>query len=416
MKKNNLLYYSFLFIIQTTVACNPCLNPNDNVLNSDKNAKLSVNDSMVTNGINLMAFKLFENLNHQDENLFFSPYSIASSFALIYPGSKGETKDEIQRFFQFNTDTEENSKLFYNLNQQIAKKADRLGEVSIANALWVQSGFKINSPFLEQTNNYFNSELYLQDFIRSPQESCDSINKWVSDKTNHKIENIINASDISETTRLILTNSIYFNRKWMNEFDKNATQSAVFYNADKIESTVRMMHMTSYFNYAEDSLLQALEVPYIDDYSMIVLLPKSYQDGFNNIKFNYLNYLKWVASLSQKEVVLSMPKFKLENKIQLSDVLVKNGLTTSFTPNADFQGISYENTFIDKCYQYSYIAIDEEKTEAVSVGITAVDAASSAISENPPVVFNMDHPFVFMILSKKSNTILFIGKVDKLIM
>jgi serpin B len=410
MKKNNILYYSFLIIILTTIACNTCINSNGNFLNSDNNANISVNDSVVTNGINLMAFNLFKNLSHADANLFFSPYSVASSFALIYPGSKGLTKDEIQQYFHFYADAKDNSKLFCALNQIIAKTPDRFGEVNIANALWVQKGYKINSPYLDQVKNYFNSELYMQDFIHVPQESCDAINKWGSDKSNHKIEKIISTSDLSETTRLILTNSIYFNRKWMNEFDKNATQNAVFYNTDKIESTVKMMHMTSYFNYAEDSLLQALEIPYIDDYSMIVLLPKSIQNGFKDIDFNYPNYLKWTTSMSKKEVILSIPKFKLENSLQLSEVLRTNGLITSFTPVADFKGISNENIFIDKCYQNSYITIDEEKTEAVAVGVTFT-TAMSAINENPPIVFNMDHPFVFMIFSKKSNTILFLGKV-----
>lgn len=411
MKNNNLLYYSFLFIIQTTVACNTCMNSNDNFSNSDKNAIVSVSDSMVTNGINLMAFNLFKHLNYSDENLFFSPYCVASSFALIYPGSKGETKDEIQRFFQFNTDPEENSKVFYTLNNAITQLPDKAGEVNVANALWIQDGYKIEPLFEQQSEKYFNSELYSLDFTDKPEKSCNAINEWVYEKTNHKIDNIITESDITDLTRLVLTNSIYFNRKWKDEFDKNATQDAVFYNSDQTQSTVKMMNKSTEFKYGEDSLLQILEIPYVGDYSMMVFLPKPSTNGFHDVDFNYQNYLKWTSSMTPSEVILSMPKFKLENRLQFSDVLKTNGLSAAFTPKANFKGIFNFDSYIDKCYQYSYIAVDEEKTEAVAVGLE-ITTVTSAINENPPVIFNIDHPFVFFILSKKNNTILFLGKVN----
>jgi len=379
--------------------------------NSLKDVILTASDSITLNGSNAMAFSLFKSLSKPNENLFFSSYSVASSFALIYPGSKGETKDEIQRFFQFNTDPEVNSKLFCTLNNVISQLPDKAGEVNVANALWVQDGYKIEPLFEQQSEKYFNSELYSLDFTNKPGISCNAINDWVDKKTNHKINNIISESDITDLTRLILTNSIYFNRKWNDEFDKALTEDAVFYNSDKTESTVKMMNKSTEFNYGEDSLLQALEIPYIGDYSMIILLPKSSQNGFQDIDINYQNYLKWTSSMKPLEVILSMPKFKIEKKLELLDVLKANGLITAFTPKANFKGIFNFDSYINKCYQYSYISVDEEKTEAAAVGVIS-DTQMSAIMDNSPKIFNMDHPFTFLILSKLNNSILFLGKIN----
>ena len=172
-----------------------------------------------------------------------------------------------------------------------------------------------------------------------------------------------------------------------------------------------MMNKSTEFKYGEDSLLQILEIPYVGDYSMMVFLPKPSPNGFHDVDFNYQNYLKWTSSMTPSEVILSMPKFKLENRLQFSDVLSANGLSVAFTQNANFKGIFNFDSYINKCYQYSYISVDEEKTEAAATGVMAA-SQMSAYSESPPKVFNMDHPFVFMIFSKMSNTILFLGKVN----
>ena len=407
----NLIHYSY-FILLLSICASGCHSEGNNI---KENIILTASDSITLNGANAMAFSLFKSLSKPNENLFFSSYSVASSFALIYPGSKGETKDEIQRFFQFNTDPEANSKLFCTLNNVISQLPDKAGEVNVANALWVQDGYKIEPLFEKQSTKYFNSELYSQDFKNKPESSCNAINKWAYEKTNHKINNIISENDLTDLTRLILTNSIYFNRKWKDEFDKNATQNAVFYNSDKTESSVKMMHKSTEFKYGENSFLQVLEIPYIGDYSMIILLPKSGQNGFQNIDINYQNYLKWTYSMGPLQVILSMPKFKLEDRLQFSDVLSTSGLSTTFTSKANFKGIFKFDSYIDKCYQYSYITVDEEKTEATAIGVIG-ENAMSAFGGNPPKIFNMNHPFAFLIVSKLNNSILFLGKVDKLTM
>lgn len=371
----------------------------------------SLNENSPVKGINMLAFDLFKNLSHPNENLLFSPLCLATSFAMLYPGSMGETKAEIQRLFHFSQSSIDNSRLFNKLSNDILPKSNSSTELNMANALWIQKDFKIEQPFLEQTKNYFNSELYQQDFINSPQKSCDAMNRWISEKTNHIIEGIINANDINTLTRLILTNSIYFNGKWRDEFDKNQTKDTIFYNSDKTKSTIRMMHKTDGFNYCEDSLFQVLEIPFEDNYSMIILLPKSIKYEFVSNDFNYQNFQKWISAMTYSQVALSMPKFKLENKIQLSDILKSMGLKTAFTQQANFKGITADNVYVEKCYQSGYIAVDEEKTEATIVGITAI-TAMSGISQEPPIVYNMNHPFLFFILSKSSRTMLFLGKVS----
>lgn len=406
MKKNSsnnfLVFITIIFISYPTFGGN-------NI--HYQNSILSTKDSLVE-GVNEISFQLLKDLGHSKKNLFFSPLSVASTFAMLYPGTMGETKNEIQRFFHLSQSTDENSKQFNKLNNILLDKQNSSSEVNIANALWIQKDYKIKQPFIEQTKTYFNSELYLQDFVNSPEKSCDAMNKWISAKTNNKINDIINAGELNSSTKLILTNAIYFDGKWRNEFDKNHTKDTIFYNSDNTQSTIEMMHKTDDFNYFEDSLFQALELPYEDDYSMVVFLPKSDSTNPVGFAFNYPNYQKALSSMYHTEVILSIPKFSLKNEIQLSDVLKANGIKSAFSTEANLSGIA-DNLSIGNCYQSSFITVNEEKTEATAVGVVSIEVMAALIENpDPPKIFNANHSFVFAIVSKITNAILFLGKID----
>lgn len=368
----------------------------------------STKDSLV-DGLNKISFVLLNSLGHSQKNLFFSPLCVASNFAMLYPGSVGETKNEIQRFFHFRQSVDENSHLFNKLNNEILAKSNGSSEVNVANALWIQKDFKIKKPYVEQTKTYFNSELYLQDFVNSPEKSCEAMNRWVSAKTKNKINNLISDNELNKLTRFVLTNAIYFEGKWRSEFDKNHTKDTIFYNSDNTQSTIEMMHKTDSFNYFEDSLFQAIEIPYEDDYSMIVFLPKSDSARF---EYTFQNYQKAMSSMNYLEVILSLPKFSLNNEIQFSDVLKSNGIRKAFSDQADFSVIA-DKLSIGNCYQSSYVTVNEEKTVATATGVVCIASMAGFIENpDPPKIFNANHPFTFAIVSKMTKAILFLGKIE----
>jgi serpin B len=149
------------------------------------------------------------------------------------------------------------------------------------------------------------------DFMNSPKEARNTINQWVSGQTEGKIQNII--PSIDESSRLIITNAIYFNAKWNKEFDKESSYNGVFNLIDGSTLMTTLMYQDETFRYMEGEGYQALELPYVgDDVAMMILLPR--EDQFEIFEKSLDNEL-WeqiIERLHSREVYLTMPKFTLD--------------------------------------------------------------------------------------------------------
>ena len=83
---------------------------------------------------------------------------------------------------------------------------------------------------------------------------------------------------------------------------------------------------------------------------------------------------------------------------------------------ADFSGIDgYKtscgdgNLYIDQVYHKAFVDVDEKGTEAAAA--TAIVMAVAVMGGGiPPLEFNADHPFVFLIYDNHTGLILFMGQ------
>ena len=79
---------------------------------------------------------------------------------------------------------------------------------------------------------------------------------------------------------------------------------------------------------------------------------------------------------------------------------------------ADFSGISNVPTHISEVIHKSFIQVDEAGTEAAAVtAVTTVFTMCYPSRLAPSIVFNANHPFLFAIRERTTNTILFLGQV-----
>ena len=64
------------------------------------------------------------------------------------------------------------------------------------------------------------------------------MNDWVSNKTNNRIQNIIDSNSVSDLTRIVLINAIYFKSSWANRFDESSTELMDFNlnNSNKVKA------------------------------------------------------------------------------------------------------------------------------------------------------------------------------------
>ena len=376
-------------------------------------------NSSVVNANNQFAFDLYAKYKSKEGNIFYSPYSITSAFAMIFEGTKGETAEEMQSVFHFPQDATIRRESFLKIDQKINKK-DKKYKLNIANALWAQKDYKFLDDYFGLVEEYYGGKVTNLDFANETEKARLTINSWVEEQTNNKIKDLIPQGVLQPITRLVLTNAIYFKGSWLKPFDKKGTKEEDFRISPTNKIKTQMMHLTgeeANFNYGETDSLQFLELPYEgNDLSMLILLPK--EDDLKAIEesINSEKLSEWKNLLRNEEVNVYLPKFHFETKYFMKQDLISMGMPTAFTlgidlgGTADFSGMTGNKKLnVDAVIHQAFVDVNEEGTEAAAATAVAMITGSML---KPIKIFRADHPFIFVIQDRETNNILFVGRVS----
>jgi len=323
------------------------------VLKSDKERITSPDVStseqaLLVEGNSAFAFELYQALKGEEGNLFYSPYSISLALAMTYAGAHGETAEQMADTLQFLLDQDKLHPAFNWLDAELAKRGEgaegKDGEgfrLNIVNAIWGQKDYEFLSAFLDILAENYGAGLRILDFITETEQSRLTINDWVSDQTEGRIEDLIPQGAIDEWTRLVLTNAIYFNAAWEYPFDEDITADGLFYLLDGGQITVPMMRQMESFGYTEGEGYQAIELLYDGgELSMVILLPEAgefevFEEGVQAQQVSDI-----ISDLQPTEVALTMPKFEFDSEFSLKDTLAGMGMPIAFSSAADFSGMT----------------------------------------------------------------------------
>jgi len=419
MKRILIYALTLLLLVGVTACAQPVAG---NVLQSEKpritSPDVTQADSESLVGDNsTFAFDLYQRLRAKGGNLFYSPYSISLALAMTYAGARGETEQQMADTLHFTLPQDRLHPAFNSLDIELASRGegakgkDEEGfRLNIVNAIWGQKNYEFLSEFLDVLAENYGAGLRILDFASASEESRVTINNWVSDQTEGRIEDLIAPGEIHALTRLVLTNAIYFNAAWQYPFKEDATYDGTFYLLNGDEITVPMMRQTEWFGYGEGDGYQAVELPYDGgELSMIILLPTagyfaSFEDLLDAQRLDEI-----VGRLEYREVALTMPKFEFESDFRLRETLTALGMPDAFLWEvADFSGMTgNRDLFIADVIHKAFVSVDEAGTEAASA--TAV-VVPTAMPPEELVEVTVDRPFVFLIRDR-TGTILFVGRV-----
>ena len=367
----------------------------------------------VVNANNEFAFDLYSELNKNEKgNIFYSPYSISGALAMTYEGAKAQTADEIKSVFHFpegNILRPNFAGIYNDIN-----KENKDYELKTGNALWVQRDFPLLEDYMTRVEKYYGGKAATLDFVKETEESRLTINRFIEEQTKDKIKNLIPIGSVGASTRLVLTNAIYFQGIWEWEFDKSDTfEEGFIITPDNVVKSP-MMHMSpekTKFNYAETEDLQILELPYKGEkISMLILLPN---ENLETIESSLTEEKLDEYKLQMEETKLdsiSLPRFEFDTKYFMKNTLATLGMPIAFSGNADFSGMTgKKDLFISQVIHQAYVGVDEKGTEAAAA--TAVIIPPSNLAIMPTNIFKADHPFMFVIQEKDTGNILFLGRV-----
>ena len=355
------------------------------------------------------AFKLFEQIQKQkpEENLFISSPSIAAALSMVYNGAKEETREAIAQTLEVQGISIKEVNQANAALKASLEKSDLKVEVAIANSLWLNQNSSFQPDFLQKIGEYYGAKLSKIDF--SDRGAISTINNWVQETTNSKIQQIV--KDLDPQTILIIVNAIYFKGNWSQEFDKSATQDLPFTLLDGTQKQQPLMSQSGDYPYYEQEQFQAISLPYGEGrWSFYVFLPKkgtSLESFYENLTAE--NWDNWMNEFRSLPGSIVLPRFKLEYDVTLNDTLKALGMEVAFEPNrADFSGMTSERTFVNRVKHKTFVEVNEEGTEAAaatSVGIVATSVPP------PPFQMTVDRPFFCAIRDNKTGTILFMGSI-----
>ena len=375
-------------------------------------------ESLLVEGNSAFAFDLYQALREKDGNLFYSPHSISLALAMTYAGARGETAQQMADTLHFNLSQDNLHPAFNNLDIELSErgqgaqgKDDEGFRLNIVNAIWGQKDYSFLPTFLDVLAENYGAGLRTLDFIKETEKSRVTINDWVSDQTEGRIEDLIPQGVIDAATRLVLTNAIYFNAAWQYPFGETMTADGLFYLLDGGQVTVPMMKQTESFGYTEGEGYQAVELLYDDgEISMVILLPRAGQfEAFEEaLKAQQVDDI--IKGLQNTQVTLTMPQFEFDSDFSLKDILTGMGMPVAFSGGADFSGMTGSpDLFIDEVLHKAFVSVDEAGTEAAAA--TAVIMKETAMPVDPPVEVTIDRPFIFLIRDIDTSAILFVGRV-----
>jgi len=256
-------------------------------------------------------------------------------------------------------------------------------------------------------------------------EVTKEVNLWSAKETIGLIKELLPRGPVDRSASVIFANALYFIGAWNEKFNHSETENCDFHLLNG--SSVKVPFMVSkkmQFIEAYDGS-KVLRLPYkkgkdTRQFSMYIFLPIA-KDGLSVLvekmtsKYELLHEkLSLYDQLKQVKVgEFKIPRFNVSFGLETSDTLKELGVVLPFFPGgltkmADSLAVAGENLFVSHIFHKSTIKVNEEGTEVAAASAARLIKGTSF---SPPLNFEVNHPFLFLIREDLTGTILFVGQV-----
>ncbi|XP_072428865.1 glia-derived nexin [Chiloscyllium punctatum] len=364
-----------------------------------------------------LGMKIFNQVvnSNPTENTIMSPHGITSVLGMLQLGAGARTRQQLNNALKYNS---------YGIYKKIKKIHKSLTEsrnqdiVTIANGLFAPSDFAMEQSFLRKLQVLYQAAVRNVHY-ENPVEAASAINLWTRNQTRGMITNLISPSMLSETTRLVVVNALFFKGLWKSRFLPENTRNRDFYAADGNVYQVPMMSQKATFSFGmaitpTNVKYYILELPYHGGtISMFVVIPEEYNTPLSIITphLDIQSIHGWKRIMREKKLDIALPKFTAEAEIDLEQPLSALGITDMFDrTKANFGKICRSGElYVSQVLQKAKIEVNEDGTKASAATAAVMMVKSLRIIPS----FVVNRPFIYIIWHNPSGTILFIGQVSK---
>ena len=378
-------------------------------------------EAVILDGIDF-ALDLFRVMEKGTEgNFAFSPYAISSAMGMVFNGAEGITQGEMVKAMRFKVRLWYLNEAFYWLSNRYAYRPQETGSdilLSVSNALWLQRGVTLKPEYQTIVEAFYLTPIRYSNFSLYPAVARADINSWIRDRTKGRIPFIFEPKDLSLSPRMLMVSACYLRAKWANQFEPRVTRGTPFFPMPGRTIIVPTMVKTSIFSYLETPEFSVVELPYNSrkpgskKLSMMILLPKE-TFGLTKVldKLTAEGFQSALKLMQPAAVIVSIPKFSLNNSYTMNGMFSQLGLTSLFKPEANLKGMTEEALYMNLFFHKCIVANDEAGSDAGNPYAVASPPVSGSIITNP-ALFTADHPFLFAIVDVEAKTVLFMGRIN----
>ncbi|XP_016955698.1 serine protease inhibitor 77Ba-like [Drosophila biarmipes] len=356
--------------------------------------------------------------NDRIQNIMLAPYSMWTSLLMMYEGAGGNTLDQLRKVLTI-TVGEKELKEFYLERKELVNTDSPEMEVHSYQHLYVSKMYSVNYDYKHGTDEYEMGPTVMDFGARWTQ-----INRDITYGTNNQVYYPLKYGTVN-AARMFLVSAIYFRGMWKHPFDKELTKVEPFYSERSPYKQIDkkpMMVQTGKFAYVDDLEGldgRVLELPYGEDGAvvMLVMLPKR---GFRvrhvlaQLRERGLRPILDAlesGNSTKKDVEVKIPKFNANSTVAFPYYLYQLGLEdlvnsdkTNLTRLSDSP--KSLRLALSNCRQFTRIIVDERGTPG------SVPKPSPA-NKSEVVKFHVNKPFLYLVVEKKENIILFTGDIQK---
>lgn len=405
-----------LFALTLELALASCQSSDEDNANERKYIPLTRNEEVMAEEHIDFAFNFFKEIEKQAaakgkeiDRLAVSPLSASLASSMLANGTAGETQKEILETLGFSGFSMEEVNAY---NRKLAEqliRLDKKSQVKMANSFWMNRDFKPLSSFTETLGKSYEAEVKQTDFATA----LPAINRWCSEKTGGLIPDIL--SDLNPEDSFVLLNALYFKGEWAMPFDKDDNTRGEFTDCHGAPlQTVEYMNKSIDVPCMQNELFSMARLPYGNGaFCMYILLPNpevTLQRCVEQLNADVWN--RCISEMQSNEVTIKLPKYKVEFKIGLDEVLPEMGMKLLFSREADFSSLTDTPRWdMLNAEQACVIEVDEKGVTAASG--THYDGWSADVPPLRVSEFFVTRPFLFLVTEQSTGTILFFGRVSR---
>lgn len=357
-----------------------------------------------------LGFSLLRKISMKHEgNVVFSPLGLSLAMAALMLGAKGQTKAQLESGLHLQVLNQTRPQHLPTLFRHLRQRLSRSGELGLTQGslAFVHEDFDAKETFLNLSKRYFDTECVTMNF-RNASQAKGLMNHYINKETQGKIPKLFD--EVNPDTKLILVDYILLKGRWLTPFDPLFTEMDTFhldkYKTVKVPMMYRAGNFTSTFD--KNFRCHVLKLPYLGNATMLVVLMEKIGDHLALEDYLTTDLVDtWLRNMKIRNMEVFFPKFKLDQKYEMHDLLKQMGIRRIFLPWAELDDISViaRNLKVSQVLQRAVIEVNEKGTEAVAGTFSEITAYSM-----PPII-KVDRPFHFMIYEESSRMLLFLGRV-----